>query len=271
MSHRVFPKSSVVNGRRKALRIGVIGALVALMFSSGVAHADRVGGGAGQGNDTVEIGGERDGSPGATTGPRNNGGGGGPRPPVPTTAAPTYDQCLDLSPSNPLYQSCINEFSVGTNELFPQNPQQPAVDPQVQAQQLAENYFRRIQLPVPRPVMSAPSGITGAVHQMNMQIPATISLVEGGTAFGDLEVSARGRFVVDWGDGTTDSYLVTGASWPASPITHSWTKRGNYTVVVTAHWEANWRLGGFSGVVGNLTTTGSIPAFEVGEIQATVS
>ncbi len=235
---------------------------------SGAAYADRVGGGAGAGNDSVEVGGTRGGSAPGTP-PRGTGGGnhGGS---VTTTTAPGYDQCADMSPANPLYNACMNEFSVGTLQFFPQ-PGAPAVPPAVLAQQTAADFFKRIPLPTPQPKMSAPSGIAGASHQLDMQTPSAVSFSEAGTAFGELQVSARARFAVDWGDGTSDSYTTAGGPWPSSPVSHSWSKRGSYTVIVTAYWSAHWQLGGFSGDVGGLSTSGSIPNFEVGEIQATLN
>lgn len=135
----------------------------------------------------------------------------------------------------------------------------------------AIEYFRTHHLPVPAPVVSAPEGITGAVHSLDLRMPATEMYTDNSTPLGPVVLNATGRFTVDWGDGTSDTYTVTGAPYPDSLLTHTWRDRGTYDIAVTAQWSIDWSYAGQTGTVTGLTTTGAIPAFTVYELQAVVT
>ncbi|MCA1694678.1 MAG: hypothetical protein LC749_08070 [Actinobacteria bacterium] len=61
-----------------------------------------------------------------------------------------------------------------------------------------------------------------------------------------------------------------GKPWPDGQITHDYLKVGNYNVVVTEKWTANWQLDGESGTLRTLQTTGRIDNFPVQQIQAVI-
>jgi len=91
------------------------------------------------------------------------------------------------------------------------------------------------------------------------------------TIFGLLEISATGTYTVDWGDGTsTGPHNFEGKPWPDGRITHDYLNVGSYDIVVTERWTANWRIGGNSGVLRALQTTGRIDDFPVQQIQAVI-
>jgi hypothetical protein len=89
--------------------------------------------------------------------------------------------------------------------------------------------------------------------------------------FGPLEINATGSYTIDWGDGTTTgAHAFEGRPWPDGKITHQYTKIGTYSVVVTEKWTAHWSLGGQSGTLRTLQTSGRIDNFPVQQIQAVI-
>lgn len=90
------------------------------------------------------------------------------------------------------------------------------------------------------------------------------------TPAGTLDISAHGQLYVDWGDGSgwSGPYDTPGAPWPTGTITHVWADVGRYDVVVQERWSATWSLGGASGSLTSLQTQGSIPAFEVRQLES---
>lgn len=141
--------------------------------------------------------------------------------------------------------------------------------PQEQAEAYALDYVRTLPMPRPQPEISAPNGgICGAVHSLDLHIPAALSYTDPDTPFGPLVVRISGSFRVDWGDGTSGTYTTSGAPWPRSEISHSWSTSSHYDLTITADWTANWTFGSWSGVLSGLRTTGSIPNWPVLEAQA---
>jgi hypothetical protein len=91
------------------------------------------------------------------------------------------------------------------------------------------------------------------------------------TIFGPLEIVATGVYSIDWGDGdSTGPHAFEGKPWPDGRITHEYQEVGTYDIVVTERWTATWRLGGQSGVLRELRTTGRIDNFPVEQIQAVI-
>lgn len=90
------------------------------------------------------------------------------------------------------------------------------------------------------------------------------------TPVGVLDISARGQLYVDWGDGSgwSGPYDTPGAPWPDGTISHVWADVGHYAVVVQERWSAAWSLDGASGRLTSLQTEGSIPAFEVRQLES---
>src|SRR5206468_10644338 len=91
------------------------------------------------------------------------------------------------------------------------------------------------------------------------------------TVFGPLDIAAKGSYTIDWGDGTKSGpFSFEGEPWPNGKITHDYLNVGTYNVLVTEKWTATWRLGGESGVLRTLQTTGRINNFPVQQIQAVI-
>jgi hypothetical protein len=76
--------------------------------------------------------------------------------------------------------------------------------------------------------------------------------------------------MVDWGDGSgwQGPYDNPGAPWPGGQITHSWIDVGHYEVRVAEVWTATWSLAGAQGSLAALRTQGSIPNFEIRQLQS---
>lgn len=135
---------------------------------------------------------------------------------------------------------------------------------------VARRYWEQIPLPKPRPQIAPGRAITGKLAYLETR-SQTSHTYTNDTAFGPLEILAKGSYIVDWGDGeTTGPYDLEGKPWPNGQITHEYVDIGAYDVVVTEKWTATWRLGGQSGVLRTLQTTGTIGAFPVEQLQAVI-
>lgn len=88
--------------------------------------------------------------------------------------------------------------------------------------------------------------------------------------------AAEPTIVWDLGDGTTKRCGLgkpwTKAVQPGTPSPycgHRYSKRGNYRITATAHWEVTWTAGDASGVL-PVTQTSTSEQFHVGELQSLV-
>ncbi len=150
----------------------------------------------------------------------------------------------------------------------PSQAGQPA--PVVTPAMVARRYWEEVPLPKPKPAIAPGRAITGKLAFLETRGEITHTYTND-TAFGPLEILAKGSYVVDWGDGeTTGPYDIEGKPWPNGQITHEYVDIGVYDVVVTEKWTATWRLGGQSGVLRTLQTTGTIGAFPVEQLQAVI-
>lgn len=137
---------------------------------------------------------------------------------------------------------------------------------------IARRYWDQdIPLPNPAPSIAPGRAITGKLAYLETKGELTHAYTEN-TVFGVLQITAHGSYTVDWGDGEkTGPYNFEGKPWPDGQITHDYLKVGTYNVVVTEKWTADWSLGGESGVLRTLQTTGTINNFPVQQIQAVIS
>ena len=84
----------------------------------------------------------------------------------------------------------------------------------------------------------------------------------------DVVVTATSRYVVDWGDGTTDRTSSQGGPWPHGDVTHTYThKSPAATITVTQLWSARWTAGGAAGDLDDLRTTSTL-GLRVTDLQA---
>jgi len=126
-------------------------------------------------------------------------------------------------------------------------------------------FVRTIELPAPELWVAPGYALTGmpAFLQIEQQEPFEVDGTIAG--FGGLEVVLAPQvFEVAWGDGSVEVIDDgrTGAAWDgpvAEQISHTYVDTDEGSVVrVEAGWQAVWRVGGFSGVVGDLQVVGEL-------------
>jgi hypothetical protein len=124
-------------------------------------------------------------------------------------------------------------------------------------------------LPRPAPYIAPGYALAGNPGYLQTNAPITQTFTAS-TPAGTLTITARGTFLVNWGDGTgwTGPYSTPGAPWPEGQITHVWEDVGTYDVVAVEYWTATWSLAGQGGTLTSLETYGSIPAFQVRQLEA---
>ena len=135
---------------------------------------------------------------------------------------------------------------------------------------IARRYWERVPLPKPQPVIAPGRAITGKLAYLETRGEVGHTYTND-TVFGQLVIVATGSYTIDWGDGTTTGpHSFEGKPWPDGQITYDYLHVGSYDIVVTERWTATWRLGGQSGVLRTLQTTGRIDDFPVEQIQAVI-
>ncbi len=138
-------------------------------------------------------------------------------------------------------------------------------------EQVALSYRELAQPPAPEPWIAPGRAITG--------LPAYLE--SGGrraqdfpfdTVLGPLRISAAfSHLTVDWGDGSGPRRYADGdlgGPYPDGGISWVYTDVGVVDVTVVQHWTVTWSVGGESGTFEDVTSQASIPAFEVGQVQA---
>jgi hypothetical protein len=176
---------------------------------------------------------------------------------------------VSANPANP--QPFIYTNLADSYPPCPQAPRQASDPAPVETPRMvAARFWEQVPLPKPAPSIAPGRAITGklAYLETNGEITHTYT---NDTTFGPLHIVAKGSYSVDWGDGeTTGPYDIEGRPWPNGEITHDYVNIGVYDVVVTEKWTATWRLGGQSGVLRTLQTTGTIGDFPVEQLQAVI-
>lgn len=124
-------------------------------------------------------------------------------------------------------------------------------------------------LPHPAPHIAPGYALTGNPGYLQTNAPVARTFTAA-TPVGTLTITAQGSFVVNWGDGSgwTGPYRTPGAPWPNGQITHVWENVGTYDVVAVESWTATWSLAGQTGTLTKLETSGSIPAFQVRQLES---
>ena len=155
---------------------------------------------------------------------------------------------------------------------YPPCPNQPAppAGAEETPESIAARYWETIPLPRPKPSIAPGWAITGKLAYLETNNETTHTYTNG-TTIGPLQIVATGTYYVDWGDGQTSGpHRVEGKAWPEGEITHEYIWARQYDVVVTERWTATWSLGGKSGTLRELHTTGEIPDFPARQIQAVI-
>ncbi|MGH9078075.1 MAG: hypothetical protein ACRDY0_11615, partial [Acidimicrobiales bacterium] len=147
-------------------------------------------------------------------------------------------------------------------------PPAPAPD----AASLAEQFWRQIPLPVPRPTIPPGSAISGLPAYLVTNGTVSPPAYSETTVLGPLSVAASGSYSVDWGDGASSGpFASEGQPYPSGNIAHTYDVVGSYTVTVTESWIAHWQLGAASGDLAQLQTQARIPSLAVGQVQAVIT
>lgn len=168
----------------------------------------------------------------------------------------------------------LEAFSAQNPTPCPGLPAGPATGgTKVSPFQLASAFWDVVPLPVPQPSVPPGKAITGTESYLvtgDTEAPPPWVIA---TPIGTLTVTAHGTYLVNWGDGTglTGPYATTGAPWPTGTITHVYDTAATVTIEVEEEWTATWSLGGAGGTLAGLTTVGTLPGFDVGQVQAVVT
>ena len=132
----------------------------------------------------------------------------------------------------------------------------------------AQAFWGSVPLPRPAPRIAPGWAVTGRRGYLETGNGPAARFVRD-TPHGQLVIDAVGRYYVDWGDGNaTGPHDGPGLPWPSGTITHTYERVGEYEVVVTQRWTADWHLGDESGHLTGLATHGRIGRFPARELQA---
>jgi hypothetical protein len=184
-------------------------------------------------------------------------------------AAPAVFASAELAQQSTWQTFVNNDAMAGTPDCPLPAPAAGAAPVVVDPEQIAISFWRRVELPVPEPVIGPGSAITGNTAFLEVNSDLATQFDARVPGFGTLEIDASSEVLVDWGDGTgVQAYGSAGGPYPAGDVTHVYADAGVVDVVVTQVWSATWRLGGDGGTLGGLQTTGTIEDFEVRQIQA---
>lgn len=142
----------------------------------------------------------------------------------------------------------------------------------VEPEEVALEFWKQADLPVPRPEIAPGWAITGKTAYLETNAAPTAAFSWDIPGFGILTVDAGSALTVDWGDGSgARSYdSALSGPWPEGGITNVYGDIGVVDVVVTQEWTARWSLGGATGTLGGLATSGVLDDFEVRQIQAVI-
>jgi hypothetical protein len=181
----------------------------------------------------------------------------------------TPNDGVPANPSNPqpfIYANLADSYAA-----CPETPRAPGVAAPVETPRMvAARVWLRAPLPRPQPSIAPGRAITGKTAYLTTG-GRTSDVLHEDTVLGHLELTAQGRYFVDWGDGTTTGpYTFEGTAWPNGRISHEYQHVGSYQVVVTEEWSGTWRLAGESGVLSVVRTVGRIVDFPVEQIQAVI-
>lgn len=140
---------------------------------------------------------------------------------------------------------------------------------QVSPELVALSFWEQADLPAPAPHIAPGWMITGMRAYLEANTSTTAHF-EYDTPFGLLVIDARAaELVVDWGDGTgRERYESLGGPWPDGDVVHIYADKGSVDVTATQDWTATWTLGGASGTLDGMQTTGNIDNLQLRELEA---
>ena len=140
----------------------------------------------------------------------------------------------------------------------------------------ALSFVRTIPFPTPEPHVAPGSLPVGFESFLETGAPTAQTFGPVPTPFGDLVVTATADIYVDWDDphdevaGEHGPYDAEPGPYPDGGIRHVYQYDGLYEIAVRYVWSVDWVIGGHSGSVPGIETTGTYPApgFEAYSRQA---
>lgn len=177
----------------------------------------------------------------------------------------------DVTGDTPTMISQIKQFWSVVETVFPPCPGVAATTAFQWAFEYWTAFWYTKQLPRPHPLVPPGYAITG--------LPAYLVCGDGDlvtvarpTPLGELIITARATYDVDWGDGAR-STAATGpcTAWPDGTVEHTYDETGTYAISVDEDWHVTWTLGHDSGTFQDVITSGTLQRLEVRQVQGVVT
>lgn len=158
---------------------------------------------------------------------------------------------------------------------LPPCPATPTVPARIDPQLLAQNFWKTIALPVPKPQIPPGYAITGMPAYLVTNSTTAPAPYVFATPLGQLRIDASGSYFVNWGDlrspGWSGPFPFEGEPYPNGKISHTYDDVGTVTIVVREAWTATWHLGTATGSLAGLATTATIPNYPIRQEQAVIT
>jgi hypothetical protein len=197
-----------------------------------------------------------------------------PPPLAPYVANGPAGPCIALGPANPVNATIASWAAAQHLPPCPATGAGPPLPP-INPATLAVRFWQTIPLPVPKPAIPPGYAITGKAAYLVTNGTLAPAPYQQPTPLGPLTITARGSYLIDWGDGTlptwTGPYRQEGRAYPNGTIFHTYDNTGTLTVTVREVWTAAWALGPATGALNTLQTTATIAAFPVDQLQAVIT
>jgi hypothetical protein len=181
--------------------------------------------------------------------------------------------CIALGPPNPNSNATVNTW-LATLSL-PPCPATPAPGAIINPQLLAENFWKTVPLPVPKPKVPPGYAITGMPAYLVTNSTVAPAPYVFATPLGPLRIQASGAYFVEWGDPRTPGWAgpfpFEGEPWPNGRIAHTYDDVGTVNIVVRETWTATWQLGTATGALSALATTATIANYPIHQEQAVIT
>ena len=181
--------------------------------------------------------------------------------------------CIALGPLNPNTNATVVAWLATLN--LPPCPATPTAPARIDPQLLAENFWKTVPLPVPKPQVPPGYAITGMPAYLVTNSTTTPAPYVFPTPLGQLKIQASGAYFVEWGDprapGWTGPFPFEGQPWPNGRIAHTYDDVGTVTIVVRETWTATWQLGTATGTLNALATTATIGNYPIRQEQAVIT
>lgn len=133
---------------------------------------------------------------------------------------------------------------------------------------LARSFWDVRVLPSPVVRVVPDYAITGKPVYLQIEGPRDQAFEVDNPIGDDVAIAATSRYLVDWGDGTTETTTSQGGPWPNGEVIHTYTvAAADLKITVTQLWSAGWTAGPAGGELGDLRTTSTLP-LPVTQLQA---